>query len=117
VLLALVPVMAGVTLLVWLAVAYLTRYSSLAAIVAAIFVPFGQLLTYGASPAVLAITVMSLLLVWRHAGNIRKLMAGTESKIGQKAAPVAPPPAPDVHAHGHGHKHSHSHKHHPKGKH
>ncbi len=117
VLLALVPVMAGVTLLVWLAVAYLTRYSSLAAIVAAAFVPFGQLLTYGASPVVLAITVMSLLLVYRHAGNIRKLMAGTESKIGQKAAPVAPPPAPDVHAHGQGHKHPHSHKHHPKGKH
>jgi len=117
VLLALVPVMAGATLLVWLAVAYLTRYSSLAAIVAAIFVPFGQLLTFGASPAVLAIAVMSLLLVWRHDGNIRKLLAGTESKIGQKAAPVAPPPAPDVHAHAHAHKTSHTHRHQRKGKH
>jgi glycerol-3-phosphate acyltransferase PlsY len=117
VLLGLVPVMAGVTLLVWLVVAYLTRYSSLAAIVAAIFVPFGQLLTYGASPVVLAIAVMSLLLVWRHDGNIRKLLAGTESKIGQKAAPVALPPAPDVHAHAHAHKTSHPNRHQRKGKH
>jgi glycerol-3-phosphate acyltransferase PlsY len=32
---------------------------------------------------------MSLLLVWRHEGNIRKLLAGTESRLGQKATPVA----------------------------
>ena len=35
----------------------------------------------------LAIFVMSLLLVWRHEGNIRKLIAGTESKLGHKARP------------------------------
>jgi acyl phosphate:glycerol-3-phosphate acyltransferase len=29
--------------------------------------------------------VMCALLVWRHQGNIKKLLAGTESKIGQKA--------------------------------
>ena len=39
-------------------------------------------------PALLAIAIMSLLLVWRHEGNIRKLLAGTESKLGQKAAPA-----------------------------
>jgi glycerol-3-phosphate acyltransferase PlsY len=97
-------------------VVYLTRYSSLAAIVAALFVPFGQLLAYGASPAVLAIAVMSLLLVWRHEGNIRKLLAGTESKIGQKAPAVAPAPAPDVHTHAHAHKSSQPHRHQRKGK-
>ena len=34
---------------------------------------------------------MGLLLVWRHQANIKKLMAGTESKLGQKAAPAAAP--------------------------
>ncbi|NBO76287.1 MAG: glycerol-3-phosphate acyltransferase, partial [Betaproteobacteria bacterium] len=42
-------------------------------------------LIWGGSPATLAIAVMSLLLIWRHEGNIRKLLAGTESKIGQKS--------------------------------
>jgi hypothetical protein len=37
---------------------------------------------------------MSLLLIWRHGANIRKLMAGTESKIGQKAAPLRRPSPP-----------------------
>jgi glycerol-3-phosphate acyltransferase PlsY len=40
---------------------------------------------------VLAIVAMSVLLVWRHEGNIRKLIAGTESKLGQKAAPPGAP--------------------------
>jgi glycerol-3-phosphate acyltransferase PlsY len=111
VLFGLVPVMALATLGVWLAVAYLTRYSSLAAIVAALFVPLGQLLVYGASPAVLAISVMSLLLVWRHEANIRKLFAGTESKIGQKAGAPAVDPANVVH------KPSHHTRHQRKGKH
>jgi glycerol-3-phosphate acyltransferase PlsY len=39
--------------------------------------------------------------VWRHSGNIRKLLAGTESKLGQKAAATAPA----AHAAGHGHHH------------
>jgi glycerol-3-phosphate acyltransferase PlsY len=55
---------------------------------------------------------MSLLLVWRHSGNIRKLLAGTESRLGQKAAATSTP-APH-HDHGHGHHHHHHH-HHKKG--
>jgi glycerol-3-phosphate acyltransferase PlsY len=93
VLMALNPLLGAATLLTWLIVAFFTRYSSLAAIVAAAFAPFFQLLMWGASPMVLPIAVMSLLLVWRHEGNIRKLMAGTESKLGQKAAPPAGHPA------------------------
>jgi glycerol-3-phosphate acyltransferase PlsY len=34
----------------------------------------------------MAVAVMGLLLVWRHSGNIRKLLNGTESKLGQKSA-------------------------------
>jgi glycerol-3-phosphate acyltransferase PlsY len=53
--------------------------------VAAAFAPFYQLLIWEPDAFALAITVMSLLLVWRHEGNIRKLIAGKESKLGQKA--------------------------------
>ena len=61
------------------------RYSSLASLVAAVFAPFYQLLIWGADATFGAIAAMCALLVWRHQGNIRKLLAGTESKLGQKA--------------------------------
>ena len=102
VLLAINPLLGAATLGTWLIVAVFTRYSSLAAIVAALFAPFYQLLIWGPSLMVLPIAIMSLLLVWRHEANIRKLMAGTESRIGQKAAGAAPdaPAAPhDSHTH------------------
>ncbi len=91
------------TLASWVLVAAFFRYSSLASLVAAAFAPFCFALAFGAEPALLAVAAMSLLLVWRHEGNIRKLLAGTESRLGQKAAP-----------HGHSHAHPHSHR---KGKH
>lgn len=85
VLLAFNPWLGLATLATWLIIAFFFRYSSLASIVAAAFAPFYQLLIWDAGPIAAAIVVMSLLLVWRHAGNIQKLMAGTESKLGQKA--------------------------------
>ena len=85
VLLALNPVLGLATLASWLLIAVFFRYSSLASLVAAAFAPFFQMLIWGMEPAMAAFVPMSLLLVWRHAANIRKLMAGTESKIGQKA--------------------------------
>ena len=87
--LALNWVLGLIVLAVWLAVAFITRYSSLAAIVAAVFAPIGQMLIWDAGPEAGALLLMSLLLVWRHEANIRKLMAGTESKVGKKAAPSA----------------------------
>ena len=80
------------TLATWILIALFFRYSSLAAIVAALFAPFYQLLIWGRSPVALAVAVMGALLIWRHGPNIRKLLAGTESKLGQKAA--APAAAP-----------------------
>jgi glycerol-3-phosphate acyltransferase PlsY len=94
VLLALVPGLGLATLASWLLIAAFFRYSSLAAIVAALFAPFYQLLIWGVQPALACIVPMSLLLVWRHGGNIRKLLAGTESRIGQKAASPARAAAP-----------------------
>ena len=109
VLLGLNPWLGLATLLTWAIIAAFFRYSSLAAIVSAAFAPFYQLLIWGVEPALMCIVPMSLLLIWRHEGNIRKLLAGTESKIGQKAAPAAP--AHDKHAHSHSHGHGHGHSH------
>jgi glycerol-3-phosphate acyltransferase PlsY len=72
-------------LLLWLSMAVVFRYSSLAALTASIAAPLLQVWLQGPSTMSLAVAVMSVLLIWRHAPNIRKLMAGQESKIGQKA--------------------------------
>jgi acyl phosphate:glycerol-3-phosphate acyltransferase len=86
------------TLAVWGLVAYGSRYSSLAALVAAVAAPVIQTVVWGPSTATLAIVVMCLLLVWRHGGNISKLMKGTESRIGQKSpTPPAADPATAAH--------------------
>ncbi|MFO1272132.1 MAG: glycerol-3-phosphate 1-O-acyltransferase PlsY [Rubrivivax sp.] len=114
VLLALNPWLGLATLATWVIVAAFFRYSSLASLVAAAFAPFYQALIWGVEPALVALVAMSLLLVWRHEGNIRKLLAGTESRLGQKAAGAHVPAQPHGHAHGHAHSHSHSHR---KGKH
>jgi glycerol-3-phosphate acyltransferase PlsY len=103
VLLALNPWLGLATLLTWAIVAAFFRYASLASIVAALFAPFYQLLIWGASPQLLALCAMSLLLLWRHEPNLRKLFAGTESRLGAKAGSAAPPP-PRPHSHGHGHR-------------
>jgi glycerol-3-phosphate acyltransferase PlsY len=93
VLMALNPWLGLATLATWVIIAAFFRYSSLAAVVAAVFAPFYQALIWGLEPGILALIGMSLLLVWRHEGNIRKLIAGTESKLGQKAAAGHPPTA------------------------
>ncbi len=107
-LLALNPWLGAATLLSWLIIAAFFRYASLASIVAALFAPFYHLLIWGFEAAFIAIAAMSLLLVWRHEGNIRKLIAGTESRIGQKsgaqAAPHHPTPHPHTHTHRKGHR-------------
>ncbi len=70
------------TLATWVAVAVFLRYSSLAAIVAAVFAPLFYLLMARADAVFVMIAIMAALLLWRHQGNIAKLMAGTESRIG-----------------------------------
>ncbi len=94
-LLAINPWLGAATLLSWALVAFFFRYSSLASIVAAAFAPFYQVLIWGLDGIVLPMAVMSLLLIWRHEGNIQKLLAGTESKLGQQ------PAAPVKHKRGH----------------
>lgn len=72
------------TLATWLIVAYAFRYSSLAALIAAVFAPFYYGLLFGADEILLAVLAMSALLVYRHRANIGNLLAGKESRIGSK---------------------------------
>ena len=68
----------------WLIVAFMFRYSSLAALTAAVATPIYAFLLGLPQEWVLACGILSLLLIWRHRGNIQKLLAGTETKIGSK---------------------------------
>ena len=69
--------------LVWLLTAFATRYSSLSAFVASIVTPI--FLWWFGQPALAALSVvLTLLLFYKHHENIMRLLAGTESKIGQK---------------------------------
>lgn len=86
VLLALQPVLGLATVVTWAIVAYFFRYASLASLIAAGFALFFQLLVWGGGAHLLAVAPMSVLLIWRHQSNIKKLIAGTEGRIGQKAA-------------------------------
>lgn len=104
VILALNPWLGAATLLTWVIIAAFFRYSSLAAIVSALFAPFYQLLIWGGGPVAGAVAVMGLLLIWRHSANIQKLLKGTESKLGQKTAPKPAAPAGHHHHHHHGAK-------------
>jgi glycerol-3-phosphate acyltransferase PlsY len=73
------------TLATWVVIAFAFRYSSLAALVAAIFAPFYYGLLFGSEDGILlAVLAMSVLLVYRHQKNIANLLTGKESKIGAK---------------------------------
>ena len=71
-------------LAVWLLVAFATRYSSLAALIAAASAPMIYGMVFGSDVVLLAIFIMSGLLIYRHRQNIANLMSGKESKIGSK---------------------------------
>jgi glycerol-3-phosphate acyltransferase PlsY len=70
--------------LTWLATAVVTRYSSLAAIVAATVAPTLSLASHGIGAVSIVVAVMCVLLIWRHKENIKRLIAGTEGRIGKK---------------------------------
>jgi acyl phosphate:glycerol-3-phosphate acyltransferase len=77
------------SLATWVIIAVFFRYASLASIVAAAFAVVYQLLIWGGGSIAFSVIVMSLLLVWRHERNIRKLLAGTESRLGARAQAAA----------------------------
>ena len=70
--------------LIWIAVALVTRYSSLSALIASLVTPI-LLWSLGHLALAALFAVLTLLLFYAHRENIKRLLAGTESKIGQKA--------------------------------
>jgi glycerol-3-phosphate acyltransferase PlsY len=70
------------------------RYVSLASMVAAVFAVFFSGFIGLSGATTVAVAAMAILLVWRHCDNIRRLVAGTESKLGaKKATPPSDPSA------------------------
>lgn len=72
------------TLATWLIIAVFFRYSSLAALVSAVFAPFFYVLMFGFDWVAGAVALMAVLLIARHRANIAKLLSGKESRIGEK---------------------------------
>ncbi len=72
----------------WVAVAVITRYSSLSALTATALIPFIAAWLEASAAVVTALVVMAAFVYWRHRSNIRNLRAGREDKIGAKRKPV-----------------------------
>ncbi|CUX14789.1 glycerol-3-phosphate 1-O-acyltransferase PlsY [Rhizobium oryzihabitans] len=83
VLLGAAPLMMLAFALIWLATAFITRYSSLSALLAMLVIPVA-LWILGPEKTALLVTVLSAISWWKHRENISRLLAGTESRIGQK---------------------------------
>ena len=77
-------ILGAATLGTWIIVAAFMRYSSLAALAAAVFGPIYFVFLFGFQPIAVALLIVCLLLIWRHRSNIQNLLNGTESRIGSK---------------------------------
>ena len=91
VLLGISPLLGLAVAVTWLAMAWFFRYSSLASLTAAVAAPIVYVLADGQAwyldkSVLLSLSVMSLLLMYRHAENIGRLARGTESRLGGKKA-------------------------------
>jgi len=84
VLLSLDPLLGLAILGTWLFVAYSTRYSSLAALIASAAAPLYAFLFWGSHAMVPPVAVIAMALIIKHWANLQRLMAGTEPKIGAK---------------------------------
>ena len=69
------------TTAIWLVMALLFRYSSLAALVAILLAPLGFLWLWPQPAVIAAMVIMTILLYWRHRSNISNLLNGKEGKI------------------------------------
>lgn len=84
VLIALEPVLGLAVLGTWLFTAYAFRYSSLAAVLAAILTPVYSILMHGAGGQTIIVGIIAMALIGKHWPNIQRLLAGQETKIGKK---------------------------------
>jgi len=92
VLLALVPLALLIILGVWVVVFALSRYVSLASIAAALTLPFAAWLTHQSFTIVIITSLMAALAIYKHKGNIKRLMSGTENRVGGKKPAAAGAP-------------------------
>lgn len=74
--------------LIWLVTAGVWRYSSLASLLSTSLTPVFAWFLTGSIEMVVASAVIAAFIVWRHRGNIERLLAGTESRLGKKSAPA-----------------------------
>lgn len=77
--------LAGGALATWLIIAFFFRIASLASLVSAVFALFFCWLLYGLHVFTAAVAVVASLVIYRHRSNIRKLLAGTESRLGSRS--------------------------------
>jgi glycerol-3-phosphate acyltransferase PlsY len=83
--LALVPWAVAPAAVLWLGVTAISRYVSMASVVACISLPLGALLLGYPRHSVVAAAVAALIIVWRHRENIARLISGTERRLGERA--------------------------------
>jgi glycerol-3-phosphate acyltransferase PlsY len=80
------PLGMTISIVVWIVTAILTPYVSLASMMGAISLPLTAFIMERSTVLVSVTAVIALFVIYRHRANISRLFAGTESKIGQKAA-------------------------------
>ena len=86
--LALIPWAVGPGAVLWIAVTAVSRYVSMASVVACLSLPLGALLLGYPRHSVIAAVVVALIIVWRHRENIARLVSGTERRLGERTRPA-----------------------------
>lgn len=86
--LALIPWAVGPAAVLWIAVTAVSRYVSMASVVACLSLPVGALLLGYPRHSVIAAAVAALIIVWRHRENIARLVSGTERRLGERTRPA-----------------------------
>lgn len=72
------------TILIWLVIAFVTKYSSLSALCASIFAPLYSWYIFGSfldNPFTAVVTIMAIVLIYKHKDNLKRLFSGEETKI------------------------------------
>lgn len=90
VMLGLAPAAVGICMLIWLVLVRMTGYVSLGSMLGAVALPIGiQILHPDRRELVLPSAVLAVLIVFLHRANIKRLLNGTENRVGHRAAPGA----------------------------
>jgi len=80
------PLACAIAFAVWVLTAALTRYVSIASIAAAIVLPIAVWFTRQSIPMTCVMAALSLLAIYKHRGNVQRLRAGTENRLGARRA-------------------------------